>query len=191
MPRPEKVQAVADIKQRMEQAHAVFLTEYAGLSVPEQQELRRRLRGAHSEFKVVKMTLARLAVSELGHDEVVELLTGPTALAFSDRDAAITAKALRDFAGDHSQLVIKGALLGGELLAPEVVRELAATEPRDVLLARAAGAARAPLGTLVGLMRAFSRDLAWMLVRLVEERRAAEGEVATDRPTTGAEAERP
>ena len=111
MPRPEKVQVVAEIKERMETAQAVFLAEYAGLSVNEQQQMRRALRAADGQFQVVKMTLAKLAAAELGHDDLAELLSGPTGLTFADGDAAATAKALADFAKEHSQLIIKGALL--------------------------------------------------------------------------------
>jgi len=92
MPRPEKVQAVAEIKERFEGSRAVFLAEYAGLSVKDQQTLRRELRANGSEFKVVKMTLARLAAEELDNDEFNELLIGPTGLAFTDEDAATAAK---------------------------------------------------------------------------------------------------
>ena len=98
MPRPEKVEAVAEIKERLEQANAVFLAEYAGLSVSEQQDLRRGLRNSGAEFKVVKMTLARLAAAELAIDSLDELLLGPTGLAFADGDAVVAAKALKDFA---------------------------------------------------------------------------------------------
>ena len=77
MPRPEKVQAVAEIRERLEQAQAVFLAEYAGLSVKEQQTLRRGLREGGAEFKVVKMTLARRAAAELELAELDELLLGP------------------------------------------------------------------------------------------------------------------
>ena len=125
MPRPEKVQAVADIKERLEKAQAVFLAEYAGLSVTEQQQMRRALRATDGQFKVVKMTLARLAAEELGHTDLAELLTGPTGLTFADSDAAATAKALRDFARDHAKLTIKGALLGGDVLSAEKVSDLA------------------------------------------------------------------
>ena len=88
MPRPEKVQAVADIKERIEGAQAVFLAEYAGLSVKEQQELRRALREHGAEFKVVKMSMARLAAADLDIDALEELLLGPTGLAFADGDPA-------------------------------------------------------------------------------------------------------
>ena len=92
MPRPEKVQAVADIKERLEGARAVFVAEYSGLSVKEQQELRRGLRAVQSEFRVYKMTLARIAAEETGHEALLDLLVGPSGLMFANEDAASTAK---------------------------------------------------------------------------------------------------
>ena len=118
MPRPEKVQAVAEIKERIEGARAVFLTEYAGLSVKDQQTLRRELRANGAEFKVVKMTLARLAAADVESEEFNELLIGPTGLTFSDEDAVTAAKTLKDFAKQHDVFVIKGGLLGNEFLTP-------------------------------------------------------------------------
>ena len=82
MPRPEKVQAVADIKDRIDGAKAVFLAEFAGLSVQDQQTLRRSLKQSGAEFRVVKMTLARLAAADLDIDSLDDLLLGPTGLAF-------------------------------------------------------------------------------------------------------------
>jgi large subunit ribosomal protein L10 len=169
MPRPEKVQAVADIRERLESASAVFVAEYSGLSVKAQQQLRRGLRASDGEFKVVKMTLARRAAEELGYDELVALLIGPTGLAFAHRDAAATAKALRDFAADHTSLVIKGALLSGELLPPERVAELADLEPRDILLSKIAGALTAPLSRMAGLLAALPRGVATALSQLADK----------------------
>jgi large subunit ribosomal protein L10 len=176
MPRPEKVQAVAEIKERLAQAEAVFVAEYSGLSVTEQQQLRRGLKEAGGEFKVVKMTLARLAASELGHDDLLEMLVGPTGLAFASGDAAVAAKALRDFGKDHDRLVIKGALLGAEVLPPERVSQLADLEPRDVLLARVAGVLQAPMATMAGLLAAMPRAMANMVLQLIERMPAAEAD---------------
>ena len=66
MPRPDKVQAVADIKQRLERASAVFLTESRGLPVSRQQQLRAALRDAGAGYKVLKMSLTRRALDDLG-----------------------------------------------------------------------------------------------------------------------------
>ncbi|MEX2323127.1 MAG: 50S ribosomal protein L10 [Acidimicrobiia bacterium] len=196
MARPEKVEAVAAIKERIAGAEAVFVAEYAGLSVGEQQKLRRGLRAAEGEFKVVKMTLARRAVSELGHDGLLEMLVGPTGLAFASGDAAAAAKALRDFSRDHQRLVIKGGLLGSEVLPPERVTELADIEPREVLLAKIAGAFQAPMATMAGLLAAMPRALATMVQQLIDrgteapdEQPVAEKPAAAEAPAAEAETE--
>ena len=103
MPRPEKVQAVAEIKERLEGSQAVFLAEYAGLSVKDQQALRRELRENGAEFKVVKMTLARLATGELEIESLDELLLGPTGLTFVEGDPVGPAKVLEEFAKEVVQ----------------------------------------------------------------------------------------
>ena len=180
MARPEKVQAVADIKDRLQASKAVFIAEYAGLSVAEQQQLRRGLRAADSEFKVVKMTLARRAVQELGHDGLLALLVGPSGLAFADGDAAASAKALRDFSRDHEALIIKGALLGGEVLLPERVGDLADLEPREVLLSKVAGAFQAPMAKLARLLAALPGGFASALKQLVDKRAELEPKPAAE-----------
>ena len=75
MPRPEKVQAVEDIKQRLDAAPAVFLTEYRGLSVPQQEALRAGLREAGAEYKVVKMTepLRRIVMEDGSSIEIADV----------------------------------------------------------------------------------------------------------------------
>jgi len=185
MPRPEKVQAVADIKERMEGAQAVFLAEYAGLSVQEQQTLRRELRANDAEFKVVKMTLARLAAADLDIDDLDELLLGPTGLTFADGDPVSAAKVMRDFAKDHEVLVIKGGLLGREFLTPERIAQLADIEPREVLLARIAGAFEAPMAKMAGLLAALPRNAATAMQQLLEKKQ----EESPELPATSDEPE--
>lgn len=196
MPRPEKVQAVADITERFSSARAVFAAEYAGLSVKEQQQLRRALRAADSEFRVYKMTLARIAATDLGRTDALDLLVGPTGLTFAHGDAAAVAKVLRDFAKDHAKLVIKGALLGSEVLPPERVAELADLEPREVILAKIAGAFQAPMARMAGLLAAMPRNLASMIKQLIDKMPAdaapaAAAEAAPQAPAQAADDEAP
>ncbi|MGB5566616.1 MAG: 50S ribosomal protein L10 [Acidimicrobiia bacterium] len=184
MPRPEKVQAVADIKERLDGAQAVFLAEYAGLSVQEQQALRRELRANGAEFKVVKMTLARLASADLEIEDFDALLLGPTGLTFADGDPVGAAKVLRDFARTHEVLVVKGGLLGREFLTPERIAELADIEPREVLLAKIAGAFEAPMAKMAGLLAALPRNAATAMHQLLEKKQAESPELpaASDEP---------
>jgi large subunit ribosomal protein L10 len=184
MPRPEKVQAVEEIKERLENSEATFLTEYRGLSVSEQQQLRRGLRAADAEYQVVKMSLARRAATELGLDELIESMNGPTALAFANSDAVPVAKVLKDFAKEHDRLVLKVGLMSGKLLPPEQVSKLAEIEPRDVLLAKIAGAAKAPLSKMAGMLGSFVRDSASLFFQLLEIKESNE-------PAPAAEIEAP
>ena len=173
MPRPEKVQAVADIKSWTEGAQAVYLTEYRGLSVKQLADLRRNLRKTGAHYRVVKMTLARRAMDDLGIEVPDDQLTGPTALTFADTDVVATAKALKDFAKETDRLVVKGGLLGRVLLAPEQVSRLADIEPREVLLAKIAGAGKAPMAKAAGLFASFTRNAASMFGQLIEKKTAA------------------
>ncbi|MCH7845680.1 MAG: 50S ribosomal protein L10 [Acidobacteria bacterium] len=181
MPRPEKVQAVVDIKQRLDGAQAVFVTEYAGLSVKEQQVLRRQLKASGAEMKVVKMTLARLAAAHMT-DELSDLLFGPTALTFADGDPAAAAKALKAFAKDHDVLIIKGGVLGEEFLSPERVSQLADLDPREVLLAKIAGAFAAPMAQMAGLLAALPRNAATVFQQLLEKKEEESPESSVDSP---------
>ena len=180
MARPEKVQAVTDIKERITGASAVFLAEYAGLSVKAQQNLRRSLKANEAEFKVVKMTLARRAVAELDIEEFDELLLGPTGIAFAAGDPAIAAKMLRDFAKDHETFIVKGGLLDGDFLTPERIAALASLDSREVLLAKVAGVFKAPMAQLAGLLAAMPRNAAGLFKALLDKRSEEEGVALAD-----------
>ncbi|HEX6947604.1 MAG TPA: 50S ribosomal protein L10 [Acidimicrobiia bacterium] len=185
MPRPEKVQAVQDIREKLESAEAVFLTEYRGLSVKEVQELRRALRASGAEYKVVKMTLARRAADDAGIQGLHDHLVGPTALAFALRDPVATAKALKDFSKTAETLVLKGGYLSGQILTPEEVSRLAEIEPREVLLAKFAGAAKAPLYAAAGMFASFTRNAASMFSQLLDKKESGEfgpGQAADEAP---------
>ena len=174
VPRPEKVQAVAEIRERLEEAEAVFLTEYRGLSVKDVQDLRRNLREAGADYKVVKMTLARLAAGDAGIEGLEEYLSGPTALALTRGDPVAAAKALKDFARANEVLVLKAGYLSGNILTPEEISRLADVEPREILLAKIVGAAKAPLFEAAGMFASFTRDAASIFSQLLERKESGE-----------------
>ncbi|MCU1497517.1 MAG: rplJ [Acidimicrobiales bacterium] len=167
-PRPEKVAVVDEVRAKFEAADAAVLTEYRGLNVAATAQLRAALRDAGGEYKVYKNTLVRFAARDLGL-EIEDLLTGPTAIAFVQGDPVTVAKALRDFAKTNPALVIKGGLLGSQPLTEDGVRALADVEPREVLLAKFAGALAAPMQQFAGLLQALPRDFAYGLKALIDQ----------------------
>src|SRR5437879_12816665 len=94
MPRPDKVEQVELLKEKLKSAKVAVLTDYRGLSVKQLQDLRSRLRGQDVEYRVVKNTLARRAAVEAGHDEVPDLLKGPGATAFGYGELSTPARPL-------------------------------------------------------------------------------------------------
>ena len=132
MARPEKVAVVEEIRTKLAEADATVLTEYRGLTVHELADLRGSLRGAGTEYKVFKNTLARRAIEGAGYDEITSMFEGPVALAFVRGDAAAAAKALRDFGKDNPALVVKGGLLGERVISPADIDALADLPSREV-----------------------------------------------------------
>jgi large subunit ribosomal protein L10 len=174
-PRPEKVAVVDEVRERLDSTSAALLTEYRGLDVTAISDLRRALRQVGGEYKIYKNTLVRFAARDLGL-ELEELLTGPTAIAFiterpdgTPGDAVDVAKALRDFARTNPSLIVKGGVLGTKPLTADEAKALAEVEPREVLLARFAGALAAPMVQLAGLLEALPRNFAYGLKALIDQ----------------------
>ena len=191
-PRPEKVAVVDEVRERFESAAAVLLTEYRGINVTDMSALRRSLRAAGGEYKIYKNTLVRLAIADLGVDGLTELMVGPTALAFVDDDAAAVAKALKDFQGNNDSLVIKGAVLGNDLLSEAQVMALASLPSRDELLSKFAGGLQAPMSTFAALLQATVSKFAYALSALIDANGGpvtpAEDEVAAEEAVPAEEA---
>jgi large subunit ribosomal protein L10 len=188
-PRPEKVAVVDEVRDKLAEADAALLTEYRGLTVKQLADLRRQLRPTGAEYKVYKNTLVRLAAREVVEDRLDSLLTGPTAIAFVHGDVAAVAKTLRDFARTNQALVVKGGLLGPNLVSAKDVEALADLPSRDVLLAQLAGALQAPLTKLAGLLAALPRNFAYGLSALIDQRGGPPEPAATTPEESPAEAE--
>ena len=188
MANAEKVAAVAELTDRFKDSSGAVLTEYRGLTVAQLAELRRSL-GGNATFAVVKNTLTKIAVTEAGlSDQLAPMLVGPSAIAFVDGDVVEAAKGLRDFAKANPLLVIKGGVLDGKAISSSEIVRLADLEPRDVLLAKLAGAMKASLAGAAATFNALPVQMAQLAEALRAKLEAAEGGPAA---TPAAEAEAP
>ena len=179
MARPEKVAAVENIRTRFEESDAALLTEYRGLGVGEIAEVRGALRSAGSDYRVLKNTLARIAVREVGLEELVAMLEGPTAIAFIKGDAAAAAKALDDASRKYPVLVIKGGVLNGKVIDAAQAGLLARLEPREVQLAKIAMMMNTPAQQAANVLSALLRNLGSMLAQVVDKKESGEPPKAT------------
>lgn len=178
MPRPEKVQVVTELSEKLSTTKSVVFADYRGLNVKEVTELRKKLRDAGVEYKVVKNTLARLAAQKAEVEGVNLYLTGPTAIALGLTDPVAPAKILSEFAKTHKNLEIKGGVLQGKVIDLDGVKSLANLPSREVLLAQLLAGMQAPVTGFVSVLSGTMRKLVYALdaVRRTKE----EGQAGAD-----------
>jgi large subunit ribosomal protein L10 len=139
MPNATKIERVTELKEQIESANALLLTEYRGLTVEEITELRRGLRDVDASLAVIKNTLMQRAANDAGIAELDELLVGPSAVAFVNGDVVAVAKKLKDASKQFPALVIKGGYMDGAPLDAAGASALADLESREVMLSKIAG----------------------------------------------------
>jgi large subunit ribosomal protein L10 len=171
--RQDKERIVGELAERLKNTDTLLVADYRGLTMPEIDELRTELLESGARFSVVKNTLTRLAAEQAGLKQLLELIDGPTAIAFigADGDPVASAKILNDTARAHDVLVIRGGLLEGEAVSDAEIKRLATLPPTDVLRAQLAGAVAGPLTTIVGLFTAPLRDLVNVIDARIEQLR--------------------
>jgi large subunit ribosomal protein L10 len=184
MNRDQKAAVVDELAEEIRDAEAIFAVDYRGISVSEIAELRARLRGADTRFRIVKNSLTERASDKAGTESLKELLEGPTALAFVAGDAALAAKALNDMARTLGTLEFKGGLMDGATVTADEIRSIARLPAREVLHGQLVGMIASPLSGLVRTLNALVSGLALQLGQIAEQ-----GLVTGEAPPTSEEAE--
>ncbi len=171
MKRPDKERLVAELKEKLSGANALYYTDFTGLNVKRMTDLRRRLRKANVEYVVIKNTLALRAVNESGL--VATPLKGQTGLVIA-KDAVAAAKVLADFAKENdSRPAVKGGLLEGKALDVEQVKKLASMPSREQMLAQLGAGLQSPMAAFVGALNGLLYMFAGALEGLRTQREGA------------------
>jgi large subunit ribosomal protein L10 len=164
MPTPRKVAMLAEIRDAMERASIAISADYRGLTVAQITDLRRSLRAANTEVKVVKNTLAAMAAEQAKHPEMAEILSGPTAIAFGFGDPIAPVKALAEhLRARRMTLEIHGGWLEGKVLNRAEVESLATLPSKEQLIANVVGKLQSPLYNLTGLLQSAQRNFAGLI----------------------------
>ena len=155
----EKVQIVEELKDRFANSKSAILVDYRGLTAQEANELRKQFREAGVVYKVYKNTLIEIAARELGLEDLIPYLEGPTAIAFGVEEPVAPAKILSDNINKLKKMEFKGGVVDGKIIDVEGVQALAKLPSREELIAKMLGSMNAPIANLVGVlsgpMRAF------------------------------------
>jgi len=170
----EKRRVVEELAARIRDADSMIVADYRGLSVTQIADVRGALREAGASFRVAKNTLARRAAEEAGQPLLVDMLQGPTAIAFVSEDPAAAAKKLSEVARQTRILTVRGAVLDGRALSAEEVRQLGDLPPKDVLQAQVVGAVASPIQGAYNVLAAPLREFLVVLDQYIAQREAAE-----------------
>ena len=164
MPTLRKETDVAELQEMVGRSVVAISTSYRGLSVAEMTALRRRMREAGVDVRVVKNTLLRLAAERAGKPELIKIIDGPTAVIFGYDDIAAPARAVTEYVRTaRTALTITGAFLDGEVMAPAAVTELANLPNRETLIAQFVGGMQSPIATFSGLISSVVREFAGLI----------------------------
>lgn len=159
MDRQNKEQLISSMRQVLASSSLVVVTHQSGLTVSEVSELRRKVREAGASYKVLKNTLARLALFDTDHSELSEIMKGPTALAFSE-DPVAAAKAVAEFAKKNDKLSIVGGSMGQGAMDATAIQALAKLPSLDELRAKLIAMLQAPATKVAGVLQAPAGQLA-------------------------------
>lgn len=148
---------VSKLAEAFKNAQTLIVANYRGLTVAQDTELRKALRDAGVHYKVVKNTMATLAVREAGIEGLEEVFNGPTAVAYSDNDPVAPAKVIKDFSKKFELLEIKGGATEGKAIGLDVVERLAAIPSRETLLTQLVFTLASPISGLARVINEISK----------------------------------
>jgi large subunit ribosomal protein L10 len=174
MPTEAKRETIAELREVLSTSRTLIVSEYRGLTVKEIAEIRRALNKQDVSYRVVKNRLMRIAAQDSVGEALSPLLVGPTAIAFGN-DESGTARAVLEATRPYRVVTITGGVLGDRAISADAVRSLASLPPREVLLAKLAGAMQAPAATLAGLLAANIRNLGYVLSQVRDQKAQSGG----------------
>lgn len=172
MDRSQKEELVASLHRVFEEATIVVVTHYSGLTVADMGDLRDRMRAEGASFKVTKNRLTRRALEGTKFQDLRDLFTGPTAIAYSENPVS-AAKVAVNFAKDNDNLVVLGGAFGAERLDVDRIEVLAALPSLDELRAIFVGLINAPATRIVGVLQAPAGQIARVLGAYAEQGKTA------------------
>ncbi len=173
MNRTEKEAAVEQLRETFQNAGAIVVSEFRGLTVAQANLLRRTLEKEGAGHRVVKNTLARLAVEGTPYEGLKESFTGPTAISFTSGDPVALAKAVVKFADDNPQLTIRCGATPGRVLSQDEVKALSKLPGREELLAQFVGVLAGPIRGLLGVLSGVPRSFVQVLYQIQKQKEAA------------------
>jgi large subunit ribosomal protein L10 len=149
-----KKEVMENLKDKLQKANGVIVTEYQGLNVGDINDLRSKLRKVSCEYHIIQNTLLHLASQNSDYTAIDDTLKGPTAVCFVYGDPVAPAKVIMDFKKDHDKLKVKAGLIEKKVVNEKELKSLASLPSRQVLLSMLVSRMQAPVANLVYVLNA-------------------------------------
>ena len=167
--RAQKADEVTQLKGLLDGTPHVFLTAFAKLTVDQDFKLRKSVRAAGGQYKVIKNTLARIASEGTPSEPILKGLEGMNSIAFTKSDPVALAKALRDYAKENPTFTFRGGVVDSQVFAAKDVEALASMPSKEVIFAKLLWVINAPAQQLVTAMNGVGRNMAVVIDQGVKE----------------------
>ena len=169
MLRKDKVKLVEGLKDELKDIKCFYMFQFGGFSVPEDNELRMKIRETGSTYRVIKNRLLAKATEGTELAPITENLEQTTVVAFSKEDPVGLAKVLTDFAKDHKGYFFKGGILENRQLSEAQFKEVATLPSREELIAKLLFLLQSPIQGLVTVLEGVYRQLPVVLKQIADK----------------------
>ena len=170
----KKQEQVEKLSKDLKNVSNAVVATYTKLTVAQDYELRKALRGAGAKYRVVKNTLAERAAKGTKVEEALKNLGGVTSIAYTTGDPVAMAKALTKYAKDTPEFTFKAGVVEGRVISIKEIESLAAMPSKEELMSKLLFLINAPAQRLVTAMNAVGRNLAVVVDQGVQQKKFKE-----------------
>jgi large subunit ribosomal protein L10 len=170
----KKKEQVEKLSADLQKVSSAVVATYAKITVAQDFELRKSLRGAGAQYRVVKNTLAELAAKGTKVEDALKGLAGVTSIAFTEGDPVAMAKVLTKYAKDNPEFTFKAGVVEGRVVSVSDIKALASMPSKEELYAKLLFLINSPAQRLVTVMNAVGRNLAVVVDQGVQQNKFKE-----------------
>jgi large subunit ribosomal protein L10 len=170
----KKTEQVEELGSELKKVSSMIVATYSKLTVAQDYELRKTLRGSGAKYRVVKNTLVERAAKGTKVEEILKNLSGVTSIAYTSGDAVALAKALSKYAKDNPEFTFKAGVVEGRVISINEIKALATMPSKEEIYSKLLFLINAPAQRLVTAMNAVGRDLAVVVGQGVEKKKFKE-----------------